>query len=90
MHRPFKMPGNIKVAGRDIPLMSVLGLIATSAVWLVVVSVQPYSRWVGLAWMVVGLVVYVLYRRYRGLPLTKVVVRSNGGKPPIAETEKGI
>jgi len=36
------------------------------------VIVQPYARWVGFGWMVLGTVVYVMFRRRRQLPLTKV------------------
>ncbi len=61
--RPFKLGGNIKVKGRELPITAILGLIGTSAIWLVVVITQPYSRWTGIAWMVIGLIIYYLYRR---------------------------
>ena len=68
--RPFKLGWNIKVKGRELPLTTILGLISTAAVWLVVVISQPYSRWVGIIWMVVGLIIYYLYRRKRRVSLT--------------------
>ncbi len=61
--RPFKLGWNIKVKGRELPLTTILGLLSTAAVWIVVVVSQPYSRWAGLAWMVVGLIIYYFYRR---------------------------
>jgi hypothetical protein len=33
---------------------------------------QPFSRWLGLLWMVIGVVVFVAYRRIKHLPLIKV------------------
>lgn len=75
--RPFKLRGNIRVKGRDMPVMAILGLMATSAVWLVLIIVQPYSRWAGIIWMAAGLAIYCLYRRKEHLPLTHVV---KGGK----------
>jgi APA family basic amino acid/polyamine antiporter len=70
--RPFKLGGNVNFKGRELPLTAILGLVATLAVWLVVVVTQPYSRWFGLGWMAVGLVIYSLYRRRKHLPLTRI------------------
>jgi APA family basic amino acid/polyamine antiporter len=69
LHRPFKLGGNIKVKGRELPITAILGLVGTSAIWLVVVVIQPYSRWAGIGWMLTGLVIYYLYRRSQHLPL---------------------
>ncbi len=70
--RPFKLGWNIRVKGRDLPLTAILGLAATSIIWLVVVITQPYSRWVGLIWMVLGLIIYWLYRQKEHMPLTHI------------------
>ena len=67
--RPFKPWGSARIAGRELPLTAVLGLLATAAVWGIVVVSQPYSRWVGLAWIALGLVLYAAYRWRRHLPL---------------------
>ena len=72
MPRPFKLKGNIMVRGHELPITAILGLVATSAIWTIVVIVQPYARWVGFGWMAFGTVVYVLFRRRKQLPLTKV------------------
>ena len=68
--RPFKLGGNIRIKGREIPITAVLGMAATIAIWIIVISIQPFSRWVGLGWMAAGLVVYCYYRRRQHLPLT--------------------
>jgi APA family basic amino acid/polyamine antiporter len=68
--RPFKLGWNIRVKGRELPITAILGLAATSIIWVVVVITQPYSRWVGIAWMVVGIITYYLYRRKQHMPLT--------------------
>ncbi len=72
MPRPFKLKGNIMVGGHELPITAILGLVATSVIWIIVVIVQPYARWVGFGWMAFGTVVYVLFRRRKQLPLTKV------------------
>ena len=69
--RPFKLGWNIKVLKRELPLPAILGLLSTSAVWIIVVLTQPFSRLTGFAWMVAGLVIYYFYRRRAGLPLTQ-------------------
>jgi len=68
--RPFRLWGNIRVKGRGLPITAILGLIGTLAVWIVVIVIQPFSRWAGIAWMTIGLIIYCLYRRSQHLPLT--------------------
>lgn len=70
LSRPFKLGLNIAIKGRELPLTAILGLLATSGIWVVVVFTQPFSRWVGIVWMAIGIVVYFAYRRWRNLPLT--------------------
>lgn len=69
MLRPFKLALNIKIRGRELPLTAILGLAATMIIWLVVIITQPFSRWVGIIWMVIGLTIYYIYRKRKGLPL---------------------
>jgi len=60
--RPFKLSGNIKFRGRELPLITIFAFIGTLCVWLVVVVVQGWSRWVGIGWVLVGLSIYYLFR----------------------------
>ncbi len=70
LHRPFKLWGNIRVKGRELPITAILGLIGTLVVWIIVIIIQPFSRWAGIIWMVVGLIIYCVYRWTQHLPLT--------------------
>ncbi len=63
MPRPFKLGGNIKIREREIPLSAVAGLISLAVIWVIILITEPYSRWVGLAWMVGGLAIYYFYHR---------------------------
>jgi APA family basic amino acid/polyamine antiporter len=65
LERPFKIRGNLKIRGKELPVVSIVGLIATLSIWLVVIYLQPFSRWAGIVWMVVGITVYYLYQRRR-------------------------
>jgi APA family basic amino acid/polyamine antiporter len=58
--RPFRLGLNIKFKGKELPLTAILGLVATISIWIVVVVTQPFSRNVGVVWMVGGLIFYYL------------------------------
>ena len=72
-HRPFKLGPNIKFRQWELPVSAIFGLIGTAVIWFVVIFTQPYSRWVGLSWMVLGLVIYLLFRWLKKLPLSQRV-----------------
>jgi APA family basic amino acid/polyamine antiporter len=67
--RPFKLPLAIKFKGKELPLTAIIGLIATTTIWLVVIITQPYSRWTGIIWMVMGSIIFYFYRRRKGMSL---------------------
>lgn len=55
LNRPFKLRGNIRVGRHELPITALIGLVATLAIWAVIIVELDYSRWVGLGWMAVGL-----------------------------------
>ena len=69
MPRPFKSPFNIGLAGREVPLSAVLGCLGTGGIWLIVLLTRHAGRPFGLGWMVAGVLLYIIYRRWRGLPI---------------------
>ena len=71
--RTWKSPLNIRAFGFDVPMMAVLGGLGTFTAWIVVMALNPRTLFVGTGWMVLGIVVYVLYRRNQRLPLTETV-----------------
>jgi APA family basic amino acid/polyamine antiporter len=71
--RPWKPPLNVHVFGFDLPLTAVFGGLGTFAAWIVVMALNPRTLAVGVGWMVLGVIVYVLYRRNQHLPLTETV-----------------
>ena len=70
--RPFKLRGNINIRGYKLPITAILGLVVTSVIWVIVIIMQPYARWVGFSWMAFGFIVYYVFRRRKNLPLTQV------------------
>ena len=59
----YRARPNVMLGGVLWPLFAVLGGLATGASFLVIVYENPTTRWVGLGWIVSGLLFYVVYRR---------------------------
>jgi basic amino acid/polyamine antiporter, APA family len=60
----FKVWPNLRVRGVDWPLFAIFGALGTGIAWIVVVVQKSGPRWAGLGWLIVGLAVYFVYRRY--------------------------
>jgi basic amino acid/polyamine antiporter, APA family len=71
--RPWRTPINIPFRNTSIPVLAVVGGLGTLTVWIVVVATHATGRTVGFAWMVAGIVMYVVYRRAKGYSLTQTV-----------------
>jgi APA family basic amino acid/polyamine antiporter len=71
--RAWKPPLNFRALGAELPVTAVLGGIGTFTAWIVVMALYPRTLVVGLGWMLLGTLVYMLYRRNQGLPLTETV-----------------
>jgi basic amino acid/polyamine antiporter, APA family len=71
--RAFKVPVNVRVRGRELPLPAAFGALVAIAAWIGVLVYHDEARWLGSAWMLIGLGVYVTYRTRQGLSLTKLV-----------------
>jgi basic amino acid/polyamine antiporter, APA family len=58
----YRARPNLTISGVQWPIFAILGGIATGASFLVIVAQNPATRWVGLGWILSGLVFYVVYR----------------------------
>jgi basic amino acid/polyamine antiporter, APA family len=67
--RPYRMPLTV---GR-VPVPAALGAVLSFAGWIGVLVTHAEARVAGLAWMALGLGLYVVYRKTEGKPLTKRV-----------------
>ena len=63
LRRPFRVPLGIRVRGVAIPLPSVFGAVCTAAIFVIAIVTHPGARYGGPAWLVAGVVVYVMVRR---------------------------
>ena len=71
--RPFRPPFNVTIGKTSVPLTAVFGGLATFSVWCVILYFKPLSGLIGLAWIGVGIVAYVIFRKVQGYSLTKTV-----------------
>jgi basic amino acid/polyamine antiporter, APA family len=69
--RPYRMPFNVRVMGGDLPLPAALGTALSAAAFVAVLAFHSGARWVGLAWMGFGVILYVYYRLSEDKPLLK-------------------
>ncbi len=60
--RPFKAPLNVPFFGAPRPLTAVLGALLSSLALISVLLFHDSARWVGLGWLAIGLIGYVIYR----------------------------
>jgi len=61
--RPYRVPLSVSYRGGSLPLPAVFGAVVSAAGWVAVMVVHQPARYVGLGWMVLGLLLYVVYRR---------------------------
>jgi basic amino acid/polyamine antiporter, APA family len=78
LERPYRIPFNV----RGIPIPAVLGALGTFAAWLSVLALHAEARTVGVAWMVVGVAGYFVYRRRIGVDPREQVRIERAARPP--------
>ena len=81
VYRPWKIPLSIKVRDADnkvieLPVIGLLGLIGTAAIWALVVLLHPAGRFFGFLWVAAGLVTYTAFRK---LSRRKILSREERG-----------
>jgi APA family basic amino acid/polyamine antiporter len=88
--RPYRMPGSIRIRGGDLPVPAAVGAVVSAAAWVSVVILHDGARYVGLAWMVVGVALYVAYRKSQGKALlARVTVPASALRADRGEADYG-
>jgi APA family basic amino acid/polyamine antiporter len=83
--RPYRGPGQLRIAGRELPLFAVFGGLGTFLAFITVTALHVNVAGAGIGWLLVGMLVYVVYRRRQGLDLTTTKKIAIAG--PAIETE---
>jgi APA family basic amino acid/polyamine antiporter len=71
--RPYRIPLNIRVRGAELPLPAVLGALLSALSWIGLVTTHQGARWVGTAWLLGGVTLYLIYRTSEGKSILKRV-----------------
>ena len=69
--RPYRSPLTVRVRGREVPLLAVFGGTGTGLALIVATVLDLRVLVSGLAWLALGITLYVVYRRRQGLSLTE-------------------
>ncbi len=69
--RPWTSPLNLRLGGVKVPLLAVVGGLATATFWCIVVARDTPTLVFGLGWMVIGQITYLFYRRHQGLSMVE-------------------
>ncbi|HLY93686.1 MAG TPA: universal stress protein [Gaiellaceae bacterium] len=84
LRRPFHVPFSV----RGVPIPSVVGALATAAVFVVAMVTHSGARYGGPAWLAGGIVVYLVVRRRRGAGLLEHVTAADEQTLPEAAFSK--
>jgi APA family basic amino acid/polyamine antiporter len=71
--RDYRVPLSVRFRGAQVPVPAVLGALLGAAGWIALLIYHAGSRWVGGAWLLAGLALYVTYRTVEQKPLLKRV-----------------
>jgi basic amino acid/polyamine antiporter, APA family len=69
--RAVRMGGSVRFGSSDIPLLALLGLAMSWALWVLDLGTHRAGRILPPLWLVAGLVLFVVMRRLQHQPLTK-------------------
>jgi len=71
--RPFRVPLTLRFKKKtgvlELPILPLVGLLATSAIWVAVIVTHELGRELGIVWVVMGMGLYIYFRRKNRLPL---------------------
>ncbi len=71
--RPYSVPLSVTISGGSVPIPAVVGALASGLGWVALLVFHTGARYVGVAWLLSGLVLYVGYRKSQQKPLLKRV-----------------
>ncbi|HEX3671421.1 MAG TPA: APC family permease [Candidatus Cybelea sp.] len=73
--RKFKIPLNIRMRFRgervELPVIAVIGFIGIFSILLFTLRTHALGRIFGPSWLLLGLILYLVYRRHRRMPLLR-------------------
>jgi APA family basic amino acid/polyamine antiporter len=72
--RPFRIPVGMRWGNAELPVPAIVAAVISGLAFISVLAYHTTARWVGIGWMIFGLLFYVVYRKvFEGTTLTKRV-----------------
>ena len=71
--RPYRVPLSVTVKGGSLPIPAVIGALMAIAGFITVLAFHLEASLVGLAWMIAGVALYLVYRLTEGKPVYRRV-----------------
>ena len=62
LERPFRVPGNVRIRGTEVPVAALVGAPLTFAIWIAAIATHGAARIAGPIWLALGAVVFVASR----------------------------
>jgi APA family basic amino acid/polyamine antiporter len=89
VQKPYRVPFSVRLRGADVPIPTVIGAIATAAIFVAAMVTHIGARYAGPAWLAAGTVVFLVVRRRSGTGLLEHVAASAERElPPEAAFSK--
>ncbi len=85
--RPYEGPGRLRIGGKDLPLFALIGGLGTFLAFITVTFLHIDVAISGVGWLVLGVLVYLVFRRSQGLDLTTTVTADVGAPVVSYEAE---
>ena len=74
MERPFLVRPNVSLGrGVKVPLFAILGFLGCFAVWVDVIWSKPAGRYLGVLWVLLGIMAFLAYRTRQHITLNQTV-----------------
>jgi len=62
LERPYRVPGNVRIRGTDVPIAALVGAPLTFAIWIAALLTHDAARVAGPIWLLIGAVFFVASR----------------------------
>jgi basic amino acid/polyamine antiporter, APA family len=62
LKRPFRVPGNVRIRGTEVPVAALVGAPLTFAIWIAAILTHDAARVAGPIWLALGAVVFISSR----------------------------
>jgi len=88
--RGYRIPLSVPIRGVAVPVPAVLGGTLAAAGLVAVLITHSGARYVGLGWLLAGVLLYLAYRKSQGKPvLRRVTIPERALRPEVEEAEFG-